>query len=410
MTAASSLSTASTNGNYKFPSKSSKSSRFSTATSTTTFKSHRQDEYEFSTLLKVYRKAFKKKVHQHSRYDAMTAHNPSPSPVSSYASKSVMFLQSRHTDKGSYVQRWKALRDRNQNLPNFDWNTKASGRAYQGDNVKQFSKLPVDYSRTYPYNSTQFPSLSKACVITKYSGGNKSISTESYRNERHKDKDKDRNINLKVLIHFSRWKLNTNQQREQSEPYKETKEKKIDYNALSKSLPNTAIDNSDVTLSIGGTVTGATKLMYQKFSKQKVLSDRFHATKEKDKNYANDQTVHIKPRENEHSHVHSKGKETEQNTGTINLEEKQTVLQKITREGSDFGSSVVVERKDNSSNMDGKTVKRDRYFFTSCHTQRYTRPAKPKTPCVSVEIPRPRLRGKTSHCFDVSSRIFASNY
>ncbi|KAK3583523.1 hypothetical protein CHS0354_026107 [Potamilus streckersoni] len=289
----------------------------------------------------------------------MTAHNPSPSPVPSYASKSVMFLQSRHTDKGSYVQRWKALRNRNQNLPRLDWNSKAAGCSHQGNNGKEYSKLPADYSRSYTYDSTQFPSLSKASFITKCSGGNKSVYSDNYRNDRQKYQDKDRNVNLQVLIHFSRWKLNTNQQREQSESYKEIKGKKEVYNALSKALPNIAADNSDVTLSIGGTATGVTKVMYEKISRQKILSDRFHGTKEKDKNYANktsDQTVQTKQGENEHNHVHSTDREKGQNTENINPEEKQTLLYKISREGSKSGSSEVVERKDPSYKKDGTTV------------------------------------------------------
>lgn len=37
----------------------------------------------------------------------------------------VAFVHPKLTERGSYIQRWKALRDRNKNLPKIDFNKKA---------------------------------------------------------------------------------------------------------------------------------------------------------------------------------------------------------------------------------------------------------------------------------------------
>lgn len=53
----------------------------------------------------------------------MTTHQTVPSPESApYMNSPIAFVQPLHRDKGSYVQRWKVLRERNRNLPKLDFN------------------------------------------------------------------------------------------------------------------------------------------------------------------------------------------------------------------------------------------------------------------------------------------------
>lgn len=55
-----------------------------------------------------------------------THKDPEPSPESAInqLGSPVAFVHPRHKDRGTYVQRWKVLRERNRNLPVLDFSSK----------------------------------------------------------------------------------------------------------------------------------------------------------------------------------------------------------------------------------------------------------------------------------------------
>ena len=79
-------------------------------------------------VLQGYRKAFGSGHVEPGQYGflEMTT-QAAPSPLSPGSQSPVSLVQPRHKNRGSYVQRWKVLRDRNKNLPKLDFNAKATG-------------------------------------------------------------------------------------------------------------------------------------------------------------------------------------------------------------------------------------------------------------------------------------------
>jgi hypothetical protein len=77
--------------------------------------------------LQAYRKAFLEHAGkgENGIRGLMTPRDSSPGG-SSFASP-LSFIQPRHRNKSTYVQRYKVLRDRNKSLPKLDFNAKASG-------------------------------------------------------------------------------------------------------------------------------------------------------------------------------------------------------------------------------------------------------------------------------------------
>ncbi|KAJ8304878.1 hypothetical protein KUTeg_018461 [Tegillarca granosa] len=92
----------------------------------------------------------------------MTTYQTSSSPDSSRAISPTVLLQYRQKDKGSYVQRWKVLRDRNRNLPKLDFNIKATVIP-----KRQQRNYGIGLTRSYTMDSgTKLPSISTSSVIT----------------------------------------------------------------------------------------------------------------------------------------------------------------------------------------------------------------------------------------------------
>ncbi|XP_060600110.1 uncharacterized protein LOC132753634 isoform X2 [Ruditapes philippinarum] len=100
----------------------------------------------------------------------MTPRDSSPGG-SSFASP-LSFIQPRHRNKSTYVQRYKVLRERNKSLPKLDFNAKASGmpKKFQG---------PGSFSRSYTYDSMKLPSISTCSIVTGMSG--KTVHSDGYR-------------------------------------------------------------------------------------------------------------------------------------------------------------------------------------------------------------------------------------
>jgi hypothetical protein len=47
-------------------------------------------------------------------------------PETPHLNSPLAYVHPKLSERGSYVQRWKALRDRNRNLPKLDFNTKTA--------------------------------------------------------------------------------------------------------------------------------------------------------------------------------------------------------------------------------------------------------------------------------------------
>lgn len=62
-------------------------------------------------------------------------------PESPHINSPLAYVHPKLSERGSYVQRWKALRDRNRNLPKLDFNTKTA--------VKYHVRISVSYCDIY---------------------------------------------------------------------------------------------------------------------------------------------------------------------------------------------------------------------------------------------------------------------
>ncbi|XP_033751014.1 uncharacterized protein LOC117335166 isoform X1 [Pecten maximus] len=182
----------------------------------------------------------------------MTTHQTVPSPDSPYMTSPVAFVQPRHKDKGSYVQRWKVLRERNRNLPKLDFNVNKSA-------TKRPQKTAVvGIARSLTMESMKLPSISTSSVITTATNGTTggaSIKTTG---------SGPKKANIQVLIHFSRWRCG------QLDSEKRDRESQLNA-ALSKSLPNIA---TSVQQDTKAGVAAATKHRFEKFAHTKKLSRR----------------------------------------------------------------------------------------------------------------------------------------
>ena len=77
--------------------------------------------------LQGYRKVFTGHVGKGNYGSFEMTTQTAPSPVSPGGQSPFALVQPRHKNRASYVQRWKVLRDRNKNLPQLDFNAKATG-------------------------------------------------------------------------------------------------------------------------------------------------------------------------------------------------------------------------------------------------------------------------------------------
>ncbi|XP_069137025.1 uncharacterized protein [Argopecten irradians] len=169
----------------------------------------------------------------------MTTHQTVPSPDSPYMTSPVALIQPRHKDKGSYVQRWKVLRERNRNLPKLDFNVNKSA-------TKRPQKAAVvGIARSLTMESMKLPSISTSSVITTATNGTTggaSVKTTGSGPKKANVQDSDK------------------------------RERESQLNAaLSKSLPNIA---TSVQTDTKAGVAAATKHRFEKFAHTKKLSRR----------------------------------------------------------------------------------------------------------------------------------------
>lgn len=75
-------------------------------------------------------------------------------PESPHINSPLAYVHPKLSERGSYVQRWKALRDRNRNLPKLDFNTKTA------------VKYHVCIFRLAILLETNFHGLMKNCIFT----------------------------------------------------------------------------------------------------------------------------------------------------------------------------------------------------------------------------------------------------
>lgn len=148
----------------------------------------------------------------------------------------VTSIQSRQKNQGTYVQRFKVLRDRNKNLPRLDFNAKATG-------VPKKFQDTTSFSRSYTYDSIKLPSISTCSVVTGFSG--KSVHSDGYRRQEARNN----RSSIQVLVHFERWKYHSSLRDQMSESLTDlssnyTKDFHDISLALSKSLQNLSGDKS----------------------------------------------------------------------------------------------------------------------------------------------------------------------
>lgn len=137
----------------------------------------------FSKLLKGYKKVFDGHVGKGNYGPFEMTTQAAPSPVSPGGQSPLALVQPRQSNRASYVQRWKVLRDRNKNLPQLDFNSKATGVP------KKYTAAGFPggvFSRSYTYDAMKLPSISTASVITGVS--NISLNSDGYRRRGRRDK------------------------------------------------------------------------------------------------------------------------------------------------------------------------------------------------------------------------------
>ncbi|KAL4227544.1 hypothetical protein ACF0H5_012987 [Mactra antiquata] len=122
---------------------------------------------------KAYRRAFA----EHAGKTSSEVQTQSPTDEGSVYSSPYAVAPPKHRNRGTYIQRWKVLRDRNKSLPKLDFNAKASGtpKKFQGAG---------SFSRSQTYDSMKLPSISTCSVITGVSG--KSVHSDGYRRKEDK--------------------------------------------------------------------------------------------------------------------------------------------------------------------------------------------------------------------------------
>ncbi|XP_052099231.1 uncharacterized protein LOC127733854 isoform X3 [Mytilus californianus] len=69
------------------------------------------------------------------------------------------YVHPRLTERGSYVQRWKALRDRNRNLPKLDFNTQIAANLH-----RQNTKAHLGITRSLTLESMKLPYISNGSI------------------------------------------------------------------------------------------------------------------------------------------------------------------------------------------------------------------------------------------------------
>ncbi|CAC5396899.1 unnamed protein product [Mytilus coruscus] len=161
------------------------------------------------------------------------------------------YVHPRLTERGSYVQRWKALRDRNRNLPKLDFNTQIAANLQ-----RQNTKAHLGITRSLTLESMKLPSISNGSIA------NGSIYTTKSNKETGSKK-----VGVQVLIHYTRWRYSPVGKSETESILSDTK---LLNGTLSKSLPNVA----DVDNEVNKPSNNSSKHRYERIAQKKTLLNR----------------------------------------------------------------------------------------------------------------------------------------
>ncbi|XP_052099230.1 uncharacterized protein LOC127733854 isoform X2 [Mytilus californianus] len=161
------------------------------------------------------------------------------------------YVHPRLTERGSYVQRWKALRDRNRNLPKLDFNTQIAANLH-----RQNTKAHLGITRSLTLESMKLPYISNGSIA------NGSIYTTKSNKETGSKK-----VGVQVLIHYTRWRYSPVGKSETESILSDTK---LLNGTLSKSLPNVA----DVDNEVNKPSNNSSKHRYERITQKKTLINR----------------------------------------------------------------------------------------------------------------------------------------